>query len=407
MTDQAEPQTRRQRPKSVMKDGIVKRGDRYYVGMREKDPVTGKSKLVWHSGFLTRQAAKEFRDERRMALRRNAVVTKSSVTVAQYMDDWMAAHFTTKQLKPSTQESYREQVEGYIKPRIGSVRLQDLTAAHVERLYADLLTEGGKGGRPLSPRTVELTGTILRMALKKAVTIYKLISSNPAADVDLPRPRKGKQDTWNADEMRAIVKAAAEHPLGAMFILGAATGARRGELLGLRWSNVDFASRTVTFQHNRVGLRSSVQEGSLKNDEVKTVTVDEATMTILQLHRKKQAELRLASRTWDSGDYVFCNNDGSPLHPRTPHRVWQRIVAASGVKYLKPHAQRHTHATLLLEEGVPLHVVAKRLGHRDAMVTATIYAHVTPKQEDAAAGVYGAWLNREEGESSSTGEAGC
>jgi integrase len=119
------------------------------------------------------------------------------------------------------------------------------------------------------------------------------------------------------------------------------------------------------------------------------------------------AQLRLASRVWDPADYVFCNIDGSPLHPRTPHRIWQRIVAASGVKYLKPLAQRHTHATLLLEEGVPLHVVAKRLGHRDAMVTATIYAHVTPKQEDAAAGVYGEWLRDDEVNEPDAGETGC
>lgn len=245
------------------------------------------------------------------------------------------------------------------------------------------------------------------MALKKAVTIYKFIPSNPAADVDLPRPRKRKQDTWNAEEMRAIVKTAAEHPLGAMFILGAATGARRGELLGLRWSNIDFAGRTVTFEHNRVGLRSSVQEGTLKNDEIKTVTVDPSTMVVMQLHRERQAELKIASREWHPLDYVFCNNDGSPLHPRTPNRIWQRIVEASGVKYLKPHAQRHTHATLLLEQGVPLHVVAQRLGHRDAMVTATIYAHVTPKQEDAAAGAYEAWLGDSDKADQEDDEASC
>lgn len=395
------------RKTSRRKEGIYRRGDHYYVVLREKDPITGESKVVWHSRFTDESSAEAFRDERRVALRRNQAVSKSSLTVAQYLDDWMPAHFTTKQLKPSTQESYREQVEGYIKPGIGHLRLQDLTPAHVERLYADLLTSGGKGGRPLSPRTVELTGTILRMALKKAVTVYKYIPSNPAADVDIPRPRKRQKDTWSAQEMRAIVQAASRHPLGALFILGAATGARRGELLGLRWSNIDFAARTVTFEHNRVGLRSSVHEGTLKNDEVKTVTVDAATIAVMQAHRKRQAELRLASRAWNGDDYVFCNSDGSPVHPRATHRIWKRIVADSGVKYLKPHAARHTHATLLLEEGVPLHVVAKRLGHRDPMVTAAIYATVTPKQEDEAAGVYGAWLNADDNVDLDAGETGC
>ncbi len=281
---------------------------------------------------------------------------------------------------------------GYLIPKLGHFKLQEITPLDIENFYTEMLTSGGKTGNPLSARTVEFSATILRLALRKAVTVYKLIPSSPAADVDVPRPRAQSKETWSAAEMGAILRAAREHRLGALFVLAAATGARRGELLALRWANIDLTSRTVRFVANRVGLRRSVEEGTLKNDQEKTVTIDPVTAELLQAHRKRQAQERLACPDWQEGDYVFATSYGLPVHPRNLHRVWREIVKLAGVKYLKPHAMRHTHATLLLEAGVPLHVVAKRLGHKDAMVTATVYAQVTPRQKDQAADTYESWL---------------
>lgn len=130
-------------------------------------------------------------------------------------------------------------------------------------------------------------------------------------------------------------------------------------------------------------------------------------MAALTEHRQAQVVIRLASRAWQSDDYVFTNGVGEPLHPRTPNRIWSKIVKAAGVPYRKPHARRHTHATVLLEAGVPLHVVAARLGHKDAMVTATVYAHVTPKQSVAAAEAFVDWVKRDERGNSKVQEDTC
>lgn len=253
---------------------------------------------------------------------------------------------------------------------------------------------------------VQLTGTILRMALRKAVHIYRYLPSNPAEHVTLPQPRKSSVETWSSTEMDAILAATLSHPFGAFFLLAASTGARRGELLALRWSDVDLPGAIVTFRHNRVGLRRSVAEGTLKNDQIKVVPIDRATVAALTEHRRAQVAARLASRAWSPDDYVFTNRAGDPLHPRTPHRIWCKIVESAGVPYRKPHALRHTHATVLLEAGVPLHVVAARLGHKDAMVTATVYAHVTPKQSSAAAEAFMAWV-KQDGVDSDVREGTC
>lgn len=392
MTNDKKASTKRTR----VRDGIAKRGDLYYVVLREPDPVTGKSKPVWTSGFPDRDSAKAYRDQRRQELRDKRAVPKNVLTVRQYFNEWLPGHVATNQLKASTAESYQEQIDNYIVPNIGEVRLQDLTSAHVDNLYQLLLKGGGSNGCPLSPRTVQLTGTILRMGLKKAVEIYGYLPSNPAEHVKLPQPRKKPMKTWSATEMKAILAATLIHPLGAFFFLAASTGARRGELLALRWCDVDLAGGVVTFRNNRVGLRGSVEEGTLKNDQVKVVPIDQATVATLTEHRRSQVAARLASRAWMSDDYVFTNRVGEPLHPRTPNRIWSKIVEAAGVPYRKPHALRHTHATVLLEAGHPLHVVAARLGHRDAMVTATVYAHVTPKQSAAAAEAFMDWVKRDD-----------
>jgi len=370
----------------AVKDGIAKRGNKWYVVMREADSSTGKTKMVWHSGFDTEDEAKAFRDKRRVALRKGKAVRKDRILVGEYLDEWLAAHAVTKDLKPSTVVTYKEKIDGYIKPAVGGTRLQLLTSSQVQQLYMQMLDRG------LSRRSVEMTGTILRMALKHAVMQYRYIESNPAETVPIPRARKTTVTTWNSEQMRQILAVLSDSLHGALFIVQAATGARRGELLALRWPSVDLDEGVITFEVNRVRAGNVMVEGTLKNDRIKTVPIDEGTVAMLKAHKKRQAALRLKSKKWLDEQYVFSNRNGGPLLPRNMNRYWQQIIAKAGVPYLKPHALRHTHATLLLEAGEPLHVVAERLGHKDAMVTATVYAHVTPKQSKKAANTYKDWL---------------
>jgi integrase len=372
----------------AIKDGITKRGNSWYVVMRETDSSTGQSKMVWHSGFQSETEAKAFRDERRVALRRRTAVRKDRITVSEYLDEWLPAHTLTKDLKPTTVVTYREKINSYIKPQIGETKLQLLTSSQIQQLYTQMLNAG------LSRRSVEMTGTILRLALKHAVQQYRYIESSPAETVPIPRSRKKPLETWTPEQMRKIL-AVCEHSLyGALFITQAATGARRGELLALRWYNVDLDEATIRFDTNRVKAGNEMVEGTLKNDRHKIVPIDAITLASLKAHKKYQAECRLKSKKWLDEGYVFSNRNGGPLGPQNLARYWKQLIAKADVPYRKPHALRHTHATLLLEAGEPLHVVAERLGHKDAMVTATVYAHVTQQQSKKAADSYAEWLSQ-------------
>ena len=369
----------------AMKDAISSKGPFYYVTLREPDQTTGKSKIVVHSGFRSEDEAKAFRDERRVALRKGQAVRKDKITVGEYLDKWLPSHALTKPLKPSTEYSYKAQISLYIKPHIGGMKLQAVTSMTISDLYATLCETQAR-------RTVEYTGTILKMAFKHAMIVYRLIETNPAEHVPIPRPKHVAERTWDQEELRKVTVVLSTHPEGALYWLFAATGCRRGEGLGLRWKDIDFKGKTVSFIENRTVVGGKIITGTLKEGKGKQVALDDATLYALTLHHKRMLEKKIASRRWADSGLVFTNANGGGLDPSKIYTTWRAICKKAGVEYLKPHGLRHTHATWLLEEGVSPHVVAERLGHSSPVVTMNTYAHVTRKQSRQAADIFAAKL---------------
>jgi len=365
-----------------VKDGITRRGDLWYVVLREPDPVTGKTKMVWHSGFRSEDEAKAFRDDRRVSLRKGQAVRKDKITVAQYLEEWLPMHAKTKQLSPNTVYGYDRQISSYVIPYIGKLKMQEVTPVTISRLYSDL-------SENFAPRTVEYTGTVLRIAFKHAMLVYRIIEVDPTRDVPIPRPKKKVKETWSVEQMRLVSVFMAKHPNGALYQVMAATGCRRSEVLGLRWIDVDLSEGVIKFTQARVlaGGQVIIKE-TLKNGVGKNVPIDDATVDALRIYRTKQKEAKMKSLTWLETGLVFTNSHGNGVYPSNIYDDWRKICEQAGVPYLKPHGLRHTHATWLLEAGVPLHVVAERLGHRDAMVTATIYAQVTGNQARGASDIF-------------------
>lgn len=234
---------------------------------------------------------------------------------------------------------------------------------------------------------------ILRKALQHAVDVHQLLAKNPAQSVPLPSAEPIHRELWNAQQMQAFLTAADEGHHGALLWLLGVTGARRGELLALRWANVDLASGTL-----RVVESATFADGQRyirlpKNKEGRHVPLDRRTVMVLRTHHARQAGQRLSmGERWINSDLVFCYGDGSPLAPDSPYSAMRSAMAKANVPKIRLHDLRHLHATWLLEDGEPLHVVAQRLGHRDPMVTATIYAHVTQKQSAGAAETYASRL---------------
>lgn len=373
-----------QRKRKSVKNGIAYTGKAWSYVLRVPDPKTGKTKPKWVGGFDSERSAKLARDKARVAIANLDYVAVEKVTLGEFLERWLEVHRHT--IKLTTAEGYAGSIRLYIIPALGSLPLQRLRPSHIQEFYTKLLTTPAHNGKPLSNRTVHLAGSILRKALRYAVDVEGLLTTNPALKVALPNDAPPVFTPWSLQELKVFLDVARSHRLFFFWWLGAFSGARRGELLALRWSDFDGVSILISKSRTKAGSRVIETETTKGgHNGQRRVTLDPATIEQFSAHRKRQIAERLAlGEFWRDTGYVFVQENGEPLFPDTPSLVCRRLIKNAGLRPTRVHDLRHLHATELLEQGEQLHVVAERLGHRDAMVTATIYAHVTNRQAETA-----------------------
>jgi integrase len=263
-------------------------------------------------------------------------------------------------------------------------------------LYAALLADGkqSNGGGGLSPRSVRYVHTIVHRALKDAVR-WGRIARNPADAADPPRAAatsRPTMTTWTAPEVRAFLEHTADHRLHAAFVVLATTGMRRGECLGLRWTDLDLDGKRASIVQTVIAVNHEVRFGSPKTARGRrTVVLDSGTIAALREHRQRQLAERLLMGAWftDHG-LVFCRPDGGPLHPERFSRTFTDQARQAGLPLIRLHDLRHTWATRALSAGEHPKVVQERLGHAVIAITLDVYSHVTEGLHgDAASRVAG------------------
>lgn len=361
------------------------------------------------SGFPTRDVALAAMHDLQGEAKDGKVIEPSKLTVGQYLDRWLAGY--KGEVKASSWSAAEGHVRTYITPRLGDQLLRALDRQTVKGFYVELRESGavrprkrddGSEDRSLSPKTVHNVHLTLHRALEDAVA-DEIIRSNPAGSAGRGRavhktPPRASVETWTRDELVAFLDAAKTVRLAALFVLGAFTGMRRGELVGLRWRDLDLDAATVTVLRQRVkgeGGRVAEVEYGKSDRSRRTVDLDPSTVAALRDHRGRYLEHRAWLGLGKPGldDLVFVGEDGQPLHPDTVSQTFDRLVKGIDVRRVTLHALRHSHATLMLAGGVALHVVSRRLGHASEAFTATTYAHVLPQQGAQAAATFAATIN--------------
>jgi integrase len=308
--------------------GVVKRGSTWSYVIRVTDPNTGVSKPKWVGGFATEADAKNARDEARVKAHRGEYIDRNTITVAEYLDDWIASH--AMEIKPRTLVDYKSCIRLYVKPRIGKMRLQAVRPSTITKLYHDMLTSGGRDGGPLAVPTVIHTHAILRKAFTDAVLVDELIPSNPAERAKRPKSVAAAPGTvWTPAQLGVFLSAARQHRLFAFYHVAAYTGARRGELLNLRWADVDLDGKKITIAGSRAVINGERVDGTTKSGHSRTVTVDDETVSVLREHRKSQAaDQLLAGEEWkgNEGGHVFTTGRGDPIYPDTVGWLMTKII---------------------------------------------------------------------------------
>ncbi|MCT7365101.1 integrase [Mycolicibacterium llatzerense] len=373
------------------------------------------------------------------------VVKPSARTVSQFLDEWFSAVEAT--FDGTTWQNWKDYARVYVIPRIGEEKLQRLDEPQLLKLYAALRTDGrikldhnsemfaywtasvarGCAATPrqiseacgttihaarkavrryqsgitpipqptgLAPKTVRNIHAMIHRALSDAVA-WKYMAYNPASNIKPPKKPRALRTVWNPDQIRMFLRSIRHDRFSALFLLELTTGVRRGQICGLRWSEVDLVAGEITVHNNRVVIDGHAKDkagGKTRNAD-KTISLDRATLSALQSWREHQdKEREFYGADYHPGGYVFTFEDGRPPHPDTIRQRFDRLAAAAGLSRITFHDLRHSYATGALKAGVNPKVISERIGHADVGFFLQTYAHVIKNDDREAAEQAAAFL---------------
>lgn len=372
-----------------MRGTVIKRGNSWAVVVEVgRDPNTGKRVRKWHSGYRTKRDAERARIEILSRLDHGTYVSPDRRTVGSYLEgDWLPA--VKARLKASTWDSYSRNIRLHISPELGPIPLQALTATRLNEFYASLISEGrrdGNGG--LAPKTVRYLHGIIRKALADA-TRWNLLQRNVSDQADPPtiRSTAPEMKTWTADELAQFLDFVSDDRLYAAWVVAATAGLRRGEVLGLRWIDIDLDASRLSVQQTLVSVAYETRFSVPKTARSRrSVSLDATTVAALRAHRKRQLEERMSwGQAYRDSGLVVTREDGTLVHPDRFTQMFDKHVKHAGLPRIRLHDLRHTHATLALAAGVHPKVVSERLGHATVAFTLDVYSHAVPALQGEAA----------------------
>jgi integrase len=308
------------------------------------------------------------------------LATGPQQTLKRYLEHWLEeVHRPT--IRSRTYTRYRELLRIHILPALGHYPLQKLTPQHIQAFYAQKTKEG------LSASTVHVMHAILHKALDKAVQ-WNLVARNVCDSVSLPRRARHEIQPLTVEQSQQFLAAAKGHALEALFVLALITGLRRGELLALKWSDINLTDGTLQVKRNL----TRAPEGGYTEAETKTaksrrnIILVTSAVEVLKQHRVRQLEAKLKAGTlWQERDLVFCTSHGTYLNAEYVLSPFKQLLLKAGLPDIRLHDLRHSTATLLLSMGIHPKVVQEMLGHSQIGITMDIYSHMMPTLQREAA----------------------
>ena len=359
-------------------------------GLRETEERRRETK----SGFPTQKECQAEMNRLLVKVEQHNYAAPTKASVKDYLKkEWLPAVKAT--IRPSTYNSYVQHVDCHVVPHIGTVKLQKLSGSQVNALYAKLAETGRQDGKTgLSAMTIHHVHACLHKACKDAVR-WGHISRNPLDAADPPR-KKGdgsrEMQTWTKEQLKKFLESVAEERLSPLWHTIAMTGMRRGEAIGLRWSDVDLEGGRLAVRRALIPCGRDVIVSEPKTVKGRRViAIDPGTVEVLKAQAARQLdEQNDWDEAWTDSGLVFTLENGEALDPESVSRYWRQAVKMSLLPPIRLHDLRHTHATMALQAGIHPKVVSERLGHATISITLDTYSHAIPAmQEEAAALIAG------------------
>lgn len=362
-----------------MRGHIARKGKKWYPVWYCGKDLDGKKKYKWERGFDTKKEAQRFLAEKLVQLN-NGIPEPSRDSLGTYLLQWLEDK--RPQIRPGTFRSYEWLLKKHIVPMIGHMALADIKPQHIQELYTKLQSPEIQ----LSNQSVLNAHRILVQALNRAVK-WDLIHKNPASAVHPPRPSRVEMAVWSEQELKRFLEHTRNSRYHIAYVLLSSTGMRLGELLALRWSdvNLECGEIHITRSLSYTGKGYKIQEPKTRSGR-RTITIPKSVVRELIKHRVKQHQERLkAGELWQDNDLVVATALGRPVLQHNIRMQFQKYIEQLGLKRIRIHDLRHTHATILLKRGIHPKVVQERLGHSDISLTLNTYSHVLPSLQEAAA----------------------
>jgi len=365
-----------------MRGHIKKRGKNSYTIVLNlgRDPETGKRKQQWVSVKGTKKEAEKRLSELLSQLDNGILMRPTKTNLAEYLERWLK-DYVWPNLAPRTAEGYEHIMRHHVIPTLGKIVLNKIKPEHLQHYYSAKLSTG------LSTQTIRHHHTTLHKALNTAVE-WGLLSRNVADVVKTPRAQQTEMQTWNEEDVAQFLQLAKENPYYTLFYTALFSGMRRSEYLALRWSDLDLLLCQAYVNRSLHALRG----GQIVYRSPKTIkgrrmiALSPSMASVLREHYEKaNLERTMLGIPLKDDDLVFCQPNGSPLLPNTVTHAWIKLVRRSGLKPIRLHDARHTHASLMLKQGAHPKVVQERLGHAGIQITLDTYSHVAPGLQEAAA----------------------
>lgn len=345
-----------------------------------RDPVTGLRKRRFESFKGTKKAAEQRLTELLSTRDRGIDIQPTRVTFGEYLARWLT-DYAAVNVAPSTLARYRIAVDKHIAAHLGGRLLAELRPMDIQRLHAVCL------GEELSPRTVVQHHRIVRKALKQAV-LWQLIPANPADAVSPPRFERKEMAVLDNPQILRLLELAEGSFLHPIVFLAVDSGARLGELLGLRWSDVDFEGRTLRIVRavQRIPKEGLTFRSPKTSKSRRTLLLSQSTCEALQAHRERQDDFRRShGESYADQDLVFAQSHGGPFEPVQISHAFAKLLRGSDLPRIRFHDLRHTNATIMLAKNIHPKIVSERLGHASIHITLDTYSHVLPRLQDEAA----------------------
>ncbi|MET3320542.1 UNVERIFIED_ORG: integrase [Peribacillus simplex] len=341
------------------------------------DPMTGKRKQIRRRGFESKRHALDEMTKLRAEVLDDEFLDLTKMTYERYMEEWFQERKNT--LQKTTFEIHSIYYRNVIKPKLGQLKVQQIAPIQIQKFINELVNNTS-----YSANTIHLIFRIVSASLKKA-KVLKLIKHNPTDGITLPKIKKREMNIWSLKQVNQFISESININrltrcyIG--FLISIFTGMRQGEILGLRWKDIDFETQII-FVRQTLTQNAEIKAGAKNEASVRSIHIPNKLVDELRTYRKQVLQEKLLhGLSYHDNDLVICTRDGKPMIPRNFRKEFYNLTQKIGLPKIRFHDLRHTHATILIQQNVNVKLISERLGHSDIETTLNTYSHVLPDMQ--------------------------